>query len=237
MMHTAITAATKSFLGLVQSAPARLEIEFKNADGTPYTKTAVVKSKGTETEEVPLFTNKDCIQGEAMVVKLKRTETEEVHLFTNKDCIQGEAMVVKLKRTETEEVHLFTNKDCIQGEAMVVKLKRTETEEVHLFTNKDCIQGEILVAPMTAKKFEHLGIKVQLLGQIELASERGKFHQFLSLELGKFHQFLSLALPLGPPADAPPRSPNHWVAPHIPVVTNIHLWKWALKSADFELVT
>ena len=35
--------------------------------------------------------------------------------------------------------------------------------------------------PLTAKKTEHQGIKVQLLGQIELASERGQPHDFVSL--------------------------------------------------------
>ena len=31
------------------------------------------------------------------------------------------------------------------------------------------------------KKIDHQGIKVQLLGQIELASERGQPHEFVSL--------------------------------------------------------
>jgi hypothetical protein len=34
---------------------------------------------------------------------------------------------------------------------------------------------------MTTKKIEHQSIKVQLLGQIELASERGTAHEFVSL--------------------------------------------------------
>ncbi len=34
---------------------------------------------------------------------------------------------------------------------------------------------------MPGKKVEHQGIKVQLLGQIELASERGHPHDFVSL--------------------------------------------------------
>mmetsp|Transcript_6816 Transcript_6816/g.15085 ORF Transcript_6816/g.15085 Transcript_6816/m.15085 type:complete len:321 (+) Transcript_6816:316-1278(+) len=93
----------KSILGLVQSAPCRLDIEFKDAEGRPYKKTAVVKGKNNETEELPLY------------------------------------------------------------------------------TNKDSVVGEIRVTPMTTKKIEHQGIKVQLLGQIELASERGQFHEFVSL--------------------------------------------------------
>lgn len=42
-----------------------------------------------------------------------------------------------------------------------------------------CLQ--VRVTPLTTKKVEHQGIKVQLLGQIELASERGQPHEFLSL--------------------------------------------------------
>ena len=34
---------------------------------------------------------------------------------------------------------------------------------------------------MPGKKLEHQGIKVQLLGQIELVSARGHFHDFVSL--------------------------------------------------------
>ena len=34
---------------------------------------------------------------------------------------------------------------------------------------------------MTTKRIDHSGIKVQLLGQIELASERGQPHEFVSL--------------------------------------------------------
>lgn len=34
---------------------------------------------------------------------------------------------------------------------------------------------------MTTKKLEHQGIKIQLIGQIELVSERGTVHEFVSL--------------------------------------------------------
>ena len=59
------SAAQKSILGLVQSAPCKLEVAFKDSEGKSYKKTAVVKSgKNGETEELPLFTNKDTILGE-----------------------------------------------------------------------------------------------------------------------------------------------------------------------------
>jgi hypothetical protein len=55
----------KNILGLVQSATCRIDVAFKDADGAAdYKKTAVVKGKGTETEELPLYTNHDSIFGE-----------------------------------------------------------------------------------------------------------------------------------------------------------------------------
>lgn len=40
---------------------------------------------------------------------------------------------------------------------------------------------QVRVANMPGKKLDHQGIKVQLLGQIELKSERGSPHDFVSL--------------------------------------------------------
>ncbi|KAG2493560.1 hypothetical protein HYH03_008374 [Edaphochlamys debaryana] len=93
----------KNILGLVQGAAARIDLEFKTERGQPYKKTASVKTKNGETEELPLY------------------------------------------------------------------------------TNKDDILGEIRVTPLTTKKFDHQGIRVQLIGQIELASERGQPHDFVAL--------------------------------------------------------
>lgn len=42
-----------------------------------------------------------------------------------------------------------------------------------------CLQ--VRITPLTTKRVEHSGIKVQLIGQIELASERGSPHDFVSL--------------------------------------------------------
>jgi hypothetical protein len=40
---------------------------------------------------------------------------------------------------------------------------------------------QVRVVALTTKRVEHSGIRVQLLGQIELASERGHYHDFVSL--------------------------------------------------------
>ncbi|KAL3158408.1 hypothetical protein ABBQ38_010643 [Trebouxia sp. C0009 RCD-2024] len=65
--------------------------------------------------------------------------------------------------------------------AATVKGKGTETEQLPLYTNKDSVVGEIRVANTPGKKVEHQGIKVQLLGQIELKTDRGNPHDLLAL--------------------------------------------------------
>lgn len=54
----------KNILGLVQGPPCRIDVEFKDEKGRRYHKTAVVKGKNGETEELPLYTNHDNIYGE-----------------------------------------------------------------------------------------------------------------------------------------------------------------------------
>ncbi len=54
----------KSIFGLVAGAPCRVDIEFKDAEGRPHKQTAVVKGKANETEELPLYSNKDDLIGE-----------------------------------------------------------------------------------------------------------------------------------------------------------------------------
>lgn len=44
--------------------------------------------------------------------------------------------------------------------------------------------SQVRITPLTTKRVEHSGIKVQLIGQIELASERGSPHDFVSLGEG-----------------------------------------------------
>lgn len=75
---------------------------------------------------------------------------------------------------------MYSNKDTIMGEVSL-KCKRCKWgfHEICLQRGFSCLQ--IRVTPMTTKKIEHQSIRVQLLGQIELASERGTSHEFVSL--------------------------------------------------------
>ena len=63
----------------------------------------------------------------------------------------------------------------------VVKGKTGEAEELPLYANHDGVFGEVRLTPLTTKRAEHAGVKVQLVGRIELASERGAHHDFVSL--------------------------------------------------------
>lgn len=47
---------------------------------------------------------------------------------------------------------------------------------------------QVRVSPFPGKKLEHNGIRVLLIGQIELAADRGHYYDFLSLgEYCKVH--------------------------------------------------
>ena len=114
------------FGGLALGTHATIQLEFKRADRKPV-KAATIKGKGTETEQLPLFTNKDSIVGE----------------------VRAQGQVLNKSRWAI-------NKMC----AHVLQIK---------------------VANTPGKKVEHQGIRVQLLGQIELKTERGSPQDFLAL--------------------------------------------------------
>lgn len=128
----------KNILGLVQGPPCRIDVDFKDERGHRYRKTAVVKGKSGEAEEVPLFTNHDTIVGEVRASWRQRT------------C--GASM------------------PCACSE-------RSSASDTHA----SGALPQVRITPLTTKRVEHSGIKVQLLGQIELASERATPHDFVSL--------------------------------------------------------
>ncbi|KAK9999863.1 hypothetical protein SO802_019466 [Lithocarpus litseifolius] len=62
-----------------------------------------------------------------------------------------------------------------------IKKDNGQTVMLPLFQSQENIIGEVLVEPTQGKKFEHNGIKIELLGQIELFFDRGNFYDFTSL--------------------------------------------------------
>ena len=129
-------AAQKNIFGNLAWPHATVQLEFKREGGAPV-KTVTVKAKGSETETLPLFTNKDGIRGEVRSAAL----------------------------TSVQLLHAQGRFRQLRGPAP---------------SNAACC-AQVKVANVPGKKVEHQGIKVQLLGQIELASERGHPHDFVSL--------------------------------------------------------
>lgn len=62
-----------------------------------------------------------------------------------------------------------------------IRGRRGAIDTVPVFSNKETISGKIALAPVPGKRFEFQGVRVQLVGDVELASERGHPHEFLSL--------------------------------------------------------
>ena len=59
--------------------------------------------------------------------------------------------------------------------------RKGDLQTIPIFTNKDTLSGIVKISPTPGKRVEHQSIRVQLVGEIELASERGHPHEFLSL--------------------------------------------------------
>ncbi|KAG9451449.1 hypothetical protein H6P81_011414 [Aristolochia fimbriata] len=62
-----------------------------------------------------------------------------------------------------------------------MKMENGQIVSVPLFLSRESIVGEVSVKPLHGKKVEHNGIKIELLGQIELYFDRGNFYDFVSL--------------------------------------------------------
>jgi len=70
------------------------------------------------------------------------------------------------------------------GEAQrsaLVKSEQGSFDTLALFTSGDTISGQVHLTPVPGKKVEHLGVKIELLGQIELYFDRGNTYDFVSL--------------------------------------------------------
>uniref|UniRef100_A0A1D1XLI8 Vacuolar protein sorting-associated protein 26B n=1 Tax=Anthurium amnicola TaxID=1678845 RepID=A0A1D1XLI8_9ARAE len=62
-----------------------------------------------------------------------------------------------------------------------IKKENGKTAMVPLFQSQENISGEVSVEPIQGKRIEHTGVKIELLGQIELYFDRGNFYDFTSL--------------------------------------------------------
>ncbi|KAI5603118.1 hypothetical protein POPTR_001G222500v4 [Populus trichocarpa] len=62
-----------------------------------------------------------------------------------------------------------------------LKKENGQTVMVPLFQSQENIVGEVVIEPVQGKKVEHNGVKIELLGQIELYFDRGNYYDFTSL--------------------------------------------------------
>ncbi|KAL5583088.1 hypothetical protein UlMin_015530 [Ulmus minor] len=62
-----------------------------------------------------------------------------------------------------------------------LKKENGQTAMVPLFQSQENIAGEVVIEPVQGKKLDHIGVKIELLGQIELYFDRGNFYDFTSL--------------------------------------------------------
>lgn len=63
----------------------------------------------------------------------------------------------------------------------VAKEGNKGTDELCLFTNNEDVSGSIDIVPAGGKSLEHMGIKIELIGQIELFYDRGNHYEFTTL--------------------------------------------------------
>lgn len=72
-----------------------------------------------------------------------------------------------------------------------VKTDKGRRESVPLYLDGESVKGQVTIRPRDGKKLEHMGIKVQFVGSIEMNNERAGTHD----------DFLSLAQELSAPAE------------------------------------
>ena len=62
-----------------------------------------------------------------------------------------------------------------------IKGKRGDAESLPLYRSKDTVRGHVKVVPVPGKRLEHLGIRVQLVGEIIMNSDKAHPHEIISL--------------------------------------------------------
>lgn len=118
-----------------------------------------------------------------VTVKNKRDEVETMPLFANKDTISGE---VGAGARGTEQCCRQRRRASAVGcaAALVVPAAAVSLTAPPPSPPLPTALLQVKVTPIPGRRTEHQGIRIQLLGEVELASERGHPHQFLSLGEG-----------------------------------------------------
>jgi len=64
---------------------------------------------------------------------------------------------------------------------VLVRNEQDQEEKLYLITGKDTVAGNVNITLNKGKKVEHIGIKIELIGQIEFLYDRGNPYEFTSL--------------------------------------------------------
>eukprot|EP01114_Cavostelium_apophysatum_P001728 TRINITY_DN11507_c0_g2_i1.p1 TRINITY_DN11507_c0_g2~~TRINITY_DN11507_c0_g2_i1.p1 ORF type:complete len:333 (-),score=75.57 TRINITY_DN11507_c0_g2_i1:49-1047(-) len=72
-------------------------------------------------------------------------------------------------------------KDKESKDKFELKREKGPTETFYLFVSQDPVRGNVSIEIPPGKTIEHTGIKIELIGQIELFSDRGNHFEFLNL--------------------------------------------------------
>jgi hypothetical protein len=160
----------KNILGLVQAAPCRIDVTFREEGGAEYKRTAVVKGKGAETEELPLYTNHDSVLGEVQRAGGPPERARGAARAGEGGAAGGGAPHGRQRGARARALLL-----------LLLLLPPPRARATAPTRRRPSPLAQVRITPLTTKRVEHSGVKVQLIGQIELASERGTYHDFISL--------------------------------------------------------
>jgi len=83
----------------------------------------------------------------------------------------------------TQVTPLITLDDAETRPKVTVKYKKGASEELFRFTNRDNIRGTVSFVPKDGKRVEHLGMRIQLIGQIETPADHSSHFEFTSLQV------------------------------------------------------
>eukprot|EP00898_Chlorokybus_atmophyticus_P000015 jgi/Chlat1/1013/Chrsp109S01443 len=72
-------------------------------------------------------------------------------------------------------------KDSEHRQQASIKKEGGNVELQPVYKSGDTVAGEVRIEPVVGKRLDHTGVKIELVGQIELYYDRGNFHDFVSL--------------------------------------------------------
>lgn len=171
-------------MGLVQGAPCKIEVDLKDATGGRYKPVALVKNKANDAEELPLYSDKDTVMGEVRLGGGWKCQGCNTFISTPAaPC--AKPFQLKLFYPATSNVRLTARGMAVSNAATFFSnlfLQNPGSVSLSILPpSRRRISPQVRLTPTPGRKMEHQGIKIQLIGRIELASERGTRHDFVSL--------------------------------------------------------